>query len=113
MEQSIGMAEAKSRLAELVGQAAYGGQRYILQRRGRPMAVLVGIDEYRRLQELVAEQGSPALPPHLLRRQEQLVAQAQRLRARLGDPLDGLADLLSALPPPDDEFWFQLADEAA
>ena len=42
MEYTVGMAEAKSKLAELVGQVKYGGNRYILERRGQPMAVLIG-----------------------------------------------------------------------
>ena len=45
MEYTVGMAEAKSKLAELVGQARYGGNRYILERRGQPMAVLIGMEE--------------------------------------------------------------------
>ena len=49
MDKSISMVEAKSELADLVGQVAYGGERFVLQRRGRPMAVLISVDEYRRL----------------------------------------------------------------
>ena len=52
--------------------------------------------------------GQP-LPPELRQRQGQLVAQALRLRERLGDPVDGLAELLSTLPPEGDEFWLQIA----
>ena len=43
-------------------------------------------------------------------RQQQLVAQAQRLRKRLGDPADGLAELMSTLPPEKDTFWLELAE---
>jgi len=52
MDKAISMVEAKSKLADLVGQVAYGGERFVLQRRGRPMAVLISVDEYRRLREL-------------------------------------------------------------
>jgi len=41
LEHVVAMAEAKSKLAELVGQVRYGGNRYILERRGQPMAMLI------------------------------------------------------------------------
>ncbi len=85
MEHPISMVEAKSKLADLVGQVAYADKRFILERRGRPMAVLISVDEYRRLQELERTAGGQPLPPELGRRQAQLIAQAHRLRARLGD----------------------------
>jgi len=50
MYQIVGMEEAKSKLAELVGQAKYGGKRFLLQRRGRPMAVLVGVEEFEQIE---------------------------------------------------------------
>lgn len=108
MGQIVGMAEAKSRLAELVGQVKYGGDTYILQRRGQPMAVLVGVDEFERLQAASLQPGAGTdspLPPALLRRQQALVAQAQRLRARLGQPAERLAAIFADLPPADDDFW--------
>jgi hypothetical protein len=75
------------------------------------MAVLIGMDEYRRLQELERTARKQPLPRELARRQEQLVADARRLRARLGDPVDGLAEIMSTLPPEGDEFWLHLAEE--
>ena len=114
MGRSIGMAEAKSKLADLVGQVAYSGERFVLERRGRPMAVLIGVEEYKRLEELsraTAMNASP-LSPALRRRQATLVAQAQRLEARLGDPVDRLARLLSTLPPDGDSFWVEIQEAA-
>jgi prevent-host-death family protein len=70
------MVEAKSKLAELVGQVKYGGKRYVLERRGRPMAILINVEEYEQLQ---AQSGTNAkspvspLPPDLQRRQALLV----------------------------------------
>ena len=52
------------------------------------------------------------LPVELQQRQAQLVAQAQQLQARLGDPIDGLAKFLSDLPPDHDEFWLQVMEAA-
>jgi len=77
MKQTIGMTAAKSKLAELVGQVKYGKRIFILQRRGRPMAVLIGVDEYERLQAAAtrpqADSSSP-LPPNLLRRQRMFLS---------------------------------------
>lgn len=101
MDRPIGMTEAKSKFADLVGQVAYGGKRFVLERRGRPMAVLIGVEEFERLREqaAAATTSTPSpLSPQLRRRQETLVARAQRLEAQLGDPVERLAKLLSTLP---------------
>lgn len=113
MYQIVGMEEAKSKLAELVGQAKYGGKRFLLQRRGRPMAVLVGVEEYERLEAqagtAMADRLSP-LPPELRRRQEALIARAIKLRERLGAPEDRLGELFADLPPEDDIFWAEVQE---
>ena len=50
----VNMAEAKSRFSELVSRAA-GGERFLIRRRERPAAVLIGSVELERL-----ERGSQA-----------------------------------------------------
>jgi len=102
MDHFINMVEAQSKLAELVGRVKDSGQHYILRRHDQPVAVLIGMEEYQRLQAGAA--GSP-LSPTLRRRQEALVAEVSRLEARLGDPVEGLAALLSRLPSDEDPFW--------
>jgi len=44
MERIVGMSEAKSRLAELIGETTDGGTTFILQRHNQPVAVLMGIN---------------------------------------------------------------------
>ncbi len=110
MDRHIGMAQAKSKLSELVGRVAYGEEHFVLERRGRPMAILISVGEYKRLQDLAWAACGQPLSPELRQRQQQLVAQAQRLRKRLGDPADGLAELMSTLPPEEDTFWLELAE---
>jgi len=111
MNQTIGMVEAKSKLAEIVAEVKYGGKRFILERRGRPMAVLISIEEYEGLQAQ-ADAASPVspLPPALQRRQAMLVERARELEQRLGDPIAGLAELFSSLPPADDNFWVEIQE---
>ena len=57
MAKTIGIAKAREELAELVNQVAFGGERYVVERRGKPLAALIGADEYRQLTELLAEVG--------------------------------------------------------
>lgn len=113
MEQAVGMAEAKSKLAELVGQVKYGGNRYILERRGQPMAMLFGIEEYEQLMARASEENrskSTPLPPELQCRQRLLVERARQLQEKHGDPVTGLADFFSKLPPEEDSFWFEIKE---
>ena len=41
----VSTADAKARLSELIGAVAFGHERVVIERRGRPVAVLVGIDD--------------------------------------------------------------------
>lgn len=50
MSNTINLAEARKKLPELADRAG-AGQTYVLARRGREIAVIIGLDEYRRLQE--------------------------------------------------------------
>lgn len=115
VDQTIGMMEAKSKLAELVGRVAYGSQRYILERRGRPMAMLISIKEYEQLKaqtDVTRTIDSSPLPPELRRRQEILVKRAIELRKHLGPPEDRLGELFADLPPEDDDFWVEIQELA-
>jgi prevent-host-death family protein len=47
--ESINVAEAKSRFSELISRAA-SGERFIIQRRERPVAALIGAAELERLE---------------------------------------------------------------
>jgi prevent-host-death family protein len=51
----INLAEARQNLPELTDRA-YAGQSFILARRGRKLAVIIGIDEYLRLKEIECEE---------------------------------------------------------
>jgi prevent-host-death family protein len=109
MTQTVSMAEAKSKLSEIVGQVKYGGKEYILERRGQPMAVLISLETYEQLQEQVAET-SASLPPELRQRQRILVEQARQLEALHGDPVARLAEFWAGLPPDDDDFWLEILE---
>lgn len=48
--QTVNVIEAKSRFSELLSRTA-GGERFIIRRREKPVAVLVGLDELGRLEQ--------------------------------------------------------------
>jgi prevent-host-death family protein len=54
---TLGAAEARDRLAHILNDVAYGGRRYIVERRGQPLAAILPADEYTALVQLLAEGG--------------------------------------------------------
>lgn len=52
MAKRISAAQAKAHFSALVAQVAYGGEHYLIERRGRPLAALVSVDDLERLQQL-------------------------------------------------------------
>jgi prevent-host-death family protein len=55
----INAAQAKAHLSALMAQVAYGGEQYLIERRGKPMAALVSVDDLQRLQEGHATSSRP------------------------------------------------------
>ena len=55
MFESIGIAEARDRLSHVVNEVAYGTARYVVERRGRPLAVLISTAEYESLAQLLSQ----------------------------------------------------------
>lgn len=43
--------EAKAHLSALMARAGYGGERFLIERRGRPLAALVGVEDLERLED--------------------------------------------------------------
>ena len=54
MVKKVSAAEAKAHLSALIAEAAYGGKRILIERRGKPVAALVGLTDLEHL-----EQGQP------------------------------------------------------
>jgi len=57
MEKTIGIAKARENFSELVNRVAFGGERYMVQRRGKSLAALISATEYHQLMELLGEGG--------------------------------------------------------
>jgi prevent-host-death family protein len=85
MDAMVSIGEVKRDISELVNRVAFGGERIVLTSRGKPKAVLVNIEDYRRLQ---AQEQSNAL-----QQWDEWMAQARQLSAeilarRQGQPID-------------------------
>ena len=64
MARSFNTADVKARLSELISRVAYGHERLIVLRRGKPVAALVSFEDLSRLEALDATsaQGDDAHP---------------------------------------------------
>ena len=47
----LGVGEAKRDLSELMSRVVYKGERFIIQRRGKPMVALVSVEDLNRLDD--------------------------------------------------------------
>ena len=47
---NISIAEAKSKFSEIIARIIYAGERFIVRRRGKPVAAIVGIDDFKKIQ---------------------------------------------------------------
>lgn len=56
MEKTIGAFEARRNLGKMIEEAYYRKDSFIIERSGRPMAVLVSIEDYQKWQRLAKEQ---------------------------------------------------------
>lgn len=85
MDATVGIGEVKRDISELVNRVAFGGERIVLTSRGKPKAVLVNIEDYKRLQEQEQSRASQQWETWLAEADEL----SQRiLRERDGRPVD-------------------------
>ena len=57
MSRKIGITEARDSLSEVLNRVAYGGERYVVERRGKPLAAMISAVEYQELVRLLSEIG--------------------------------------------------------
>lgn len=57
MQNVISIAKARETFSDLVNRAAFGGERFLVERRGRPLAAMMGAAEYQQIMTLLAEEG--------------------------------------------------------
>jgi|SRR5437867_9226151 len=76
MAKAVSVGEAKAQLSSLINAVAYGGERVLIESRGRPKAALVSVEDLRRVEETPILRASKA--QRLL-----ALAQAERVRRAL------------------------------
>lgn len=50
MLQPISIAQARNNFSDLLGEAYYGGRRFLIEKLGKPFAVVIGIEDYKQLE---------------------------------------------------------------
>ncbi len=60
MAEKVRVTEAKAQLSALMARVGYGGERFVIERRGRPLAALVSVEDLARLE---GERGDAPLRP--------------------------------------------------
>jgi len=49
--EKVSAAKAKAQLSALMAEVAYGGKHFIIERRGKPLAALVSVEDLERLEQ--------------------------------------------------------------
>jgi prevent-host-death family protein len=57
MQNTIGIAQAREGFADLVNRVGFGRERFVVERRGKPVVALINAFEYQQIMELLAEGG--------------------------------------------------------
>ena len=50
LTRAINVAEAKRRFSELLARTAFAGERFLIARRGRPLAALVALEDFNQIE---------------------------------------------------------------
>lgn len=62
MAKKVRVTDAKANLSALMARAGYGGERFLIERRGRPLAALVGAEDLERLEGERGDAGGQQRP---------------------------------------------------
>jgi prevent-host-death family protein len=49
--EKVRVTEAKAQFSALMARVGYGGERFVIERRGKPLAALVGVEDLERLEK--------------------------------------------------------------
>jgi prevent-host-death family protein len=79
---NMSVAKIRNNLADALNRAAYGGERVILERRGKPVAALVSINDLQLLEQLENEADLSAV--RKARKEKGKPVPLAKIKARLG-----------------------------
>jgi prevent-host-death family protein len=77
----VGVHEIRSNLAEVINRVAYGGERVVLQRRSKPVAAVVSMED---LELITALEDKAVVKAALKARREKGAIPIEKIKARLG-----------------------------
>ena len=83
---NVSVAEAKKHLSDLLGRVAYGKERIVISRRGKPMAVLVPSGED--LEGLAAVKGWLSNDDSFFEEISKIIKEREKEKARKVSPLE-------------------------
>lgn len=92
--ETVSVVEARKKLSELMAKVAYGGERVIIERKGKPLVVIVSLNDFHLLESLFPKPSRAEM--------EKALALADASRARIlaergGVPLPDSAELINEL----------------
>jgi prevent-host-death family protein len=97
-ETQVSMTDLRQNLATLINRAAYGGERIVLISHGEPKAVIIGIEELRRLEQpQVGLDAQHYQYTRTLAAARRLRERSQQWREAHGIPLEDSAETLRML----------------
>ncbi|MBI5877426.1 MAG: type II toxin-antitoxin system Phd/YefM family antitoxin [Chloroflexi bacterium] len=92
MEKTIGAFEARRSLGKLIEEAFYKNDAFIIERSGRPMAVIVSVEDYEKWQRQAkdrlfalvdkARKGAAGVPAETVERDVRAAVRATRAKPR-------------------------------
>lgn len=92
----LSVAEAREQFSALMAKVSFGGQRIVVERRGRPMMAWVSIDDLHRL-ELLEQQGEARKAARLAALESAVVVRRRIEQERGGALLPDSDELLATL----------------
>lgn len=79
---NVSIAEIRDKLADAINRVAYAGERVVLERRGKPIAVLVSVDDAELLEQLENDADLKAV--RKARKEKGKPVPLAKVKARLG-----------------------------
>ena len=66
MTRKVTASEAKAQLSALIAEVAYGGERFVIEKRGKPVAALISVEDLKTLGPEPRISGKPRGPLALI-----------------------------------------------
>lgn len=61
MSKAINVAEAKKRFSEIISRVVYTGERFVVERKGKPMAAMVSVSDLKKIEGITPSGGKRGL----------------------------------------------------